>query len=963
MSMFQFSGRSVSATVCLLVLLAGSGCGGDKEVVAGPADATSSSPDTGELDSQIVSDVPVAVDTQPVDTSVPDVKSACEKQSDCPEQQCDVLTGQCVACLFDYHCDKGLTCLAQTCEKPTPCLGDKVCLSKGGVCNLEANACVDCNGDADCGEGTVCKLNSCVPASKACKSSKDCAELDQVCDQQSGSCVDCQLDTDCSAETYCADGMCIPDICTKGQTKCKSVTVLQVCNGAGSAYNDLECEADAEACDEGECKKVICQPGEKVCDGVYVKECSARGVDLSISASCTADETCQSGSCLPHICDPGEQKCSSKGVATCADDGLSWVDSLCSSKETCVADAGAATAKCEPHICTPNLPTCDGNAYSICSDDGLNKKIINDCTKLSDGGPGVCLSGACVANSCNAGDKGCAGLATTTCVAGKWQTKSCGPKETCAAGKCVPVSCVPKEIYCDLNVIKLCSPNGDTAKFVKDCASESKPGKPRGCKGGICVDLDCMPGATSCSADNNSVETCKATGFGKVAQQCAAQQTCVTGACKALICTSGQVYCKGNDVMKCDATGTATQKLSTCPKGKICGKGACLNQLCNPGQTQCGDIFGANAGKLETCSADGMAWNASPCASGSACDDGSCKTVICKPTSSICQGSDVMQCNAVGTSFVKKQTCLKTQVCNEGACKTPICKKGVSTCGAGAQSGKLLTCAQSELAWLESSCPAGTICYGGGCKQVLCKMGELGCQGTKQVSCGNNGTSWVPKVDCATNKQVCSEGACKSPICSKGSSSCGVGTQAGALLTCSADQLKWLESKCPVGTTCFSGACKQVVCSMGENSCVGDSVVTCADDGTSWTPSTDCAANKQTCVGGICKSKQCKAGEVQCAGTTVITCNTTGTGWVTQNCSDNNACTPDTCKDGKCQYGASKVCDDKDPCTNDACNVITGQCVTSPASGNCDDGLKCTQGEVCQAGKCQPYEWDLVGTV
>ncbi|MCO4760778.1 MAG: hypothetical protein KC502_04695, partial [Myxococcales bacterium] len=69
-------------------------------------------------------------------------------------------------------------------------------------------------------------------------------------------------------------------------------------------------------------------------------------------------------------------------------------------------------------------------------------------------------------------------------------------------------------------------------------------------------------------------------------------------------------------------------------------------------------------------------------------------------------------------------------------------------------------------------------------------------------------------------------------------------------------------------------------------------------------------------------------------------------------CTDGNACTSgDTCAAGTCG-GKAIVCDDKNPCTTDKCDIKTGACGFTPNTSSCDDGNKCTETDVCKAGKC-----------
>ena len=45
-------------------------------------------------------------------------------------------------------------------------------------------------------------------------------------------------------------------------------------------------------------------------------------------------------------------------------------------------------------------------------------------------------------------------------------------------------------------------------------------------------------------------------------------------------------------------------------------------------------------------------------------------------------------------------------------------------------------------------------------------------------------------------------------------------------------------------------------------------------------------------------------------------------------------------------------CNDNNDCTDDTCNVPTGNCVFTPNSNSCDDGLFCTLTDQCSGGSC-----------
>jgi hypothetical protein len=161
---------------------------------------------------------------------------------------------------------------------------------------------------------------------------------------------------------------------------------------------------------------------------------------------------------------------------------------------------------------------------------------------------------------------------------------------------------------------------------------------------------------------------------------------------------------------------------------------------------------------------------------------------------------------------------------------------------------------------------------------------------------------------------------------------------------------------CDDGNQCTGGdKCKEGKCSgTGSAELCG-----CKSD-------TDCAGKNSPCGGkftckvGICvvipeTIVTCPASDDLCStikcepnlGTCVATAANEG-----KACQDNNACTSATvCAKGQCS-GGPVVCDDKNPCTLDNCDPEKG-CTTAPTTGACDDGVKCTTGDACNAiGSC-----------
>ncbi len=188
---------------------------------------------------------------------------------------------------------------------------------------------------------------------------------------------------------------------------------------------------------------------------------------------------------------------------------------------------------------------------------------------------------------------------------------------------------------------------------------------------------------------------------------------------------------------------------------------------------------------------------------------------------------------------------------------------------------------------------------------------------------------------------------------------------------------------CSDGKSCTADACD-------DGECVGTPVHTACDDLNPCTDDTCAPATGDATTGcayadnsdGCNDGLSCTSGDVcgggVCAGTPVHTA-----------CDDSNPCTDDTCdpltgdvltgcayadnSDG-CNDGLSctsgdvcgggvcagtpvhTACDDLNPCTDDTCDPLTGApttgCAYADNSDGCNDGLSCTNGDVCNAGSC-----------
>jgi hypothetical protein len=73
---------------------------------------------------------------------------------------------------------------------------------------------------------------------------------------------------------------------------------------------------------------------------------------------------------------------------------------------------------------------------------------------------------------------------------------------------------------------------------------------------------------------------------------------------------------------------------------------------------------------------------------------------------------------------------------------------------------------------------------------------------------------------------------------------------------------------------------------------------------------------------------------------------------VDDDCDDSTVCNGiEPCLGGFCQPGTPPVCDDDNVCTDDSCDNASG-CLNINNTDPCDDGLYCSENDVCATGTC-----------
>ena len=133
----------------------------------------------------------------------------------------------------------------------------------------------------------------------------------------------------------------------------------------------------------------VCSPGETQCDGTGTSlVCNETGSDWN-AVACEGSTACADGECRDIICNPGEKKAECAGpdsFLVCNETGTHWIGEQCKNELKCYK------GECNNLQCEPNAITCFGfGAVQQCKSDGSQWQIIETCEK-----GGVCAAGLCI---------------------------------------------------------------------------------------------------------------------------------------------------------------------------------------------------------------------------------------------------------------------------------------------------------------------------------------------------------------------------------------------------------------------------------------------------------------------------------------------------------------------------------------------------------------------------------------
>lgn len=331
----------------------------------------------------------------------------------------------------------------------------------------------------------------------------------------------------------------------------------------------------------------------------------------------------------------------------------------------------------------------------------------------------------------------------------------------------------------------------------------------------------------------------------------------------------------------------------------------------------------------------------------------------------IYKGSDTYLC-APGDAVTRCG--LPGEVCKncDNECLEPTCERGRCVPVADGKS-----CASGT-----GKCNKGSCCTG-------CILNGACVTGTAAGSCGKGGGACKNCDDdnVCNGQETCDAGACKNGtplVCNDGN-------------PCTDDECDpkdgCLQPPSDEGTACSDGkACTQDDQCDGKGTCAGtvscDDGEPCTEDGcdadgqcqnTPVDDDTECDDGSNCTENDVCTDGECAGtllgGQNLCHDNSCQISDCSGMDCIAVNkdngtpCEDGDKCTiGDTCQDGMCNPGNSVECDDNNSCTDDSCEPATGCVFDKLNGGECADGDACTERDRCVDGECigQDVECDAI---
>ncbi|MDB4935038.1 MAG: hypothetical protein JWP87_2010 [Labilithrix sp.] len=445
-------------------------------------------------------------------------KNGTETGTDCGGSctKCNVGQGCAVAGDCSTNICTNKVCAAASCSD-TAKNGPETDVDCGGTCTAKCTVGKGCAVAADCSTGLCGTTKLCLDVSCG-DTIKNGTETDVDC---GGTCsTKCAVTKTCAVNGDCASGKC--DSATK---KCVAPGCADLVKNGNET--DIDCGGtcatkcgDTKGCAAGtDCTSGLCDNATHTCtvagcnDGVLNGNETSIDCGGSCSTKCAVGGGCAVGSdCASLSCDGATSKC----VAATCNDGIK------NANET-DTDCGGG--------CAPTTKCADTKSCAAGT----------DCTSgVCDPGTNTCSAAACTDTVQNADetDTDCGGSCAPTYKCA--DTKKCGVPADCVSGVCDAATLTCTAPACNDNVFNGTETDVDCGG---SCAPANKCADAKGCAAGTdCTSGVCSPIAQICVAPlcgdgvKNGDETdvdCGGACATKcaVAQSCAANGDCATGAC------------------------------------------------------------------------------------------------------------------------------------------------------------------------------------------------------------------------------------------------------------------------------------------------------------------------------------------------------------------------------------------------------------------------------------------------
>lgn len=408
-----------------------------------------------------------------------------------------------------------------------------------------------------------------------------------------------------------------------------------------------------------------------------------------------------------------------------------------------IADALPAleTLDGENEVCTPN---CEGKE---CGPDGCN----GDCgickTELE-----MCADGQCAATTCDS-TKDCPG--NLVCDKEQGNCVVCIGDEDCLDGltcgadhECHETHDCKSDIDCKEHGMVCDKSAGECV----GCLGPDECPEHQFCLESYCIDDVCSVGESYC--DGQEVVTCNDEGSAKeVSELCTETQYCENGACHLLVCIPNKQWCADDVYKVCSANGLSVQYEEDCADiDKHCSTAGCIDTVCAPMGKFC-----LNNSQYGLCAADGMTYDEFDCPGEHYCEGGVCFAWVCEPTVVSCYGNVAKTCNSKGGGFLSEADCGE-KLCVAGQCQELVCGPNQDYC---VDNDTIGHCAADGMSFESEDCLAEYSCKDGACQSWTCVPGEPICDGEVATECGDLGLEPEPGGEvCTALDKFCSEGEC-----------------------------------------------------------------------------------------------------------------------------------------------------------------------------------------------------------